>query len=87
MKITTTLFFFLKFKFFFSQTVKNDTIKVATRATISKVTITNYTVKVAATPGVLNPKLTVAAKSLNSQLKWEEQTIKEARKSKRVKRM
>lgn len=80
LKITTTLFLFFIVQIFFAQEVKNDTIKVATKTTVTTVTTTNDTINVSATPGIVNPKLKEEAKSLNSQLKSEKKALKEAKK-------
>ena len=85
-KIITPIFFFFIVQFFFAQTAKNDTIKVATKTTVSAEATINDTVKAAATPSIGNPKLKKEAKSLNNQLKSEKKALEEAKKKKKKKK-
>ena len=77
------LLIFVKNFVFFAQTVKNDTITVINKTTVTTVTTISYIIKVVESPATLLKKQKKDAKSLNIQLKFEKKALKKLRRKKK----
>jgi len=77
LKITTTLFLFFIVQVFFTQEVKNETIKVDAKNNVIPAVDST---QIAATATAISSKTKEDTKYLNDQLKSEKKALKEAKK-------